>query len=94
MSDNSQRTHDIVAIINRVVAAQRACTFQWIPVQIILDLTPCRNCPQTQLTTDHTFDCKAILASLFKLDASPQDILYSPQAPVLASLVIGAFDPI
>ncbi|GFR28390.1 hypothetical protein TNCT_73151 [Trichonephila clavata] len=31
----------------------------------------CRNCPQTQLTPYHIFDCKAILASLFKLDAPP-----------------------
>ncbi|GFT17886.1 uncharacterized protein TNCV_4910591 [Trichonephila clavipes] len=54
----------------------------------------CRNCPQTKLTTDYIFDCKAILTSLFKLDVSPQDILYSPEAPDLASLVIGAFGPI
>ncbi|GFR08160.1 hypothetical protein TNCT_467851 [Trichonephila clavata] len=53
----------------------------------------CENCPQTQLTSDHIFDWKTILASLFKLSASPQDTLYSPQAPDLTSLVIGAFGP-
>ncbi|GFQ80527.1 hypothetical protein TNCT_4031 [Trichonephila clavata] len=52
----------------------------------------CRNCEQTQLTPDHILGCKAILESRFKLDASPQDILYSPQIPDLASLVIGALD--
>ncbi|GFT14437.1 hypothetical protein TNCV_4004131 [Trichonephila clavipes] len=50
------------------------------------------NC--AQLTPDYIFDCKAILASLVKLDASPQDIFYSPQAPDLASLLIGTFGPI
>ncbi|GFT85041.1 hypothetical protein TNCV_790821 [Trichonephila clavipes] len=54
----------------------------------------CRNCPQTQLTPDYIFDCKAILASPFKFDASLQEILYSPKAPDLVSLVIGAFGPI
>ncbi|GFQ70847.1 hypothetical protein TNCT_79031 [Trichonephila clavata] len=48
----------------------------------------------TNPTPDHILDSKAILASLFKLDASPQDILYSPQAPELVSLVIRAFGPI
>ncbi|GFR06476.1 hypothetical protein TNCT_188211 [Trichonephila clavata] len=51
-----------------------------------------RNCPQTQLTPDHIFACKALLASLFKLDASPQDILYSLQAPDLARLLLGILD--
>ncbi|GFW81219.1 hypothetical protein TNCV_375681 [Trichonephila clavipes] len=54
----------------------------------------CRNCPQTQFTSDHIFDSKAILESLFKLHASSQDILYSPEAPDQASLVIGAFGSI
>ncbi|GFQ91617.1 hypothetical protein TNCT_488481 [Trichonephila clavata] len=53
-----------------------------------------RNCPPTQLTPDHIFDCKAILASRFKPDASLQEILYSPQAPDLLSLVIGALGSI
>ncbi|GFX08078.1 core histone macro-H2A.1 [Trichonephila clavipes] len=52
----------------------------------------CRKCPQTQLTPDYIFNCKAILASLFKLDASSQDILYNPQAPDLALLIIGLLD--
>ncbi|GFW29020.1 hypothetical protein TNCV_2355781 [Trichonephila clavipes] len=52
-----------------------------------------RNSPKTQLTTDHIFGCKAIIfASTFK-DASSQDIFYSPQAPDLGSLVIGALGP-
>ncbi|GFR10389.1 hypothetical protein TNCT_288351 [Trichonephila clavata] len=38
----------------------------------------CRNCPQSQLKPDHIFYCKAILAYLFKLDASPQDMLSRP----------------
>ncbi|PRD22959.1 UNVERIFIED_CONTAM: hypothetical protein NCL1_47702 [Trichonephila clavipes] len=46
----------------------------------------CRNCPQTQLTLYYIFDCKAILATLFKLDALPHDILFSTRAPDLASL--------
>ncbi|GFT53249.1 hypothetical protein TNCV_4233441 [Trichonephila clavipes] len=54
----------------------------------------CRNYPQTQLTSNHIFDCKAILASCFKLDVSPQDIICSPEAPDLASLIIGAFGAI
>ncbi|GFY11823.1 hypothetical protein TNCV_1530151 [Trichonephila clavipes] len=56
--------------------------------------TICRNDPHSQLTPHYIFDCKAILASLLKFDASPQDILYSPQAPDRVSLVIGAFGPI
>ncbi|GFV13962.1 hypothetical protein TNCV_524391 [Trichonephila clavipes] len=52
----------------------------------------CRNCPQTQSTPDHIFDYKTTLASFFQLDASPQDILCSPQATDLASLVIGLLD--
>ncbi|GFQ90831.1 hypothetical protein TNCT_107431 [Trichonephila clavata] len=54
----------------------------------------CRNCPQTQLTSDHILNCKALFASFFKLDESPRDILYRPQAPDQTSLVIGAFEPI
>ncbi|GFX70088.1 hypothetical protein TNCV_4615261 [Trichonephila clavipes] len=53
-----------------------------------------RNSPQTKLTPDYICNCKAILASLFKLDASPQYILYSPQALDMVSFVIGAFGPI
>ncbi|GFU83441.1 hypothetical protein TNCV_1346261 [Trichonephila clavipes] len=53
-----------------------------------------RNCPQIQLTPDYIFDCKVIFTSLFKLYASPQDILYNPQVPDLALPVIGAFGPI
>ncbi|GFU71908.1 hypothetical protein TNCV_1628491 [Trichonephila clavipes] len=35
----------------------------------------CRNCPQTHLTPGYIFDCKVILASLFKLDASLYTVL-------------------
>ncbi|GFQ87616.1 hypothetical protein TNCT_457071 [Trichonephila clavata] len=42
-----------------------------------------RNYPQTQLTPNHIFDCKAVLASLFKLDASPQDTLKLQTLPRL-----------
>ncbi|GFU68703.1 hypothetical protein TNCV_309181 [Trichonephila clavipes] len=30
MKGNSQLTHDKISIIDRVIAAQRACTLQWI----------------------------------------------------------------
>ncbi|GFV30953.1 hypothetical protein TNCV_4013871 [Trichonephila clavipes] len=53
-----------------------------------------RNCLQTQRTSDYIFDCKTILSSLFKLDALPHDLLYSPQAPDLSSLVLRTFGPI
>ncbi|GFX76964.1 hypothetical protein TNCV_2258271 [Trichonephila clavipes] len=53
-----------------------------------------RNCPQSQLTPDHVFDCKAILASVFEFHASPRDTFYCTQAPDMDSLVIGAFGPI
>ncbi|GFQ67780.1 hypothetical protein TNCT_585271 [Trichonephila clavata] len=48
----------------------------------------CRYYPQTQLTPDHIFGCKATFATLFKLDTTPLGIIYSPQAPDQTSLVI------
>ncbi|GFR18442.1 hypothetical protein TNCT_625571 [Trichonephila clavata] len=49
---------------------------------------------QSYPISGYIFDCKVILASIFKLYASPQDILYSPPAPNLVSLVIGTLEPI
>ncbi|GFU14239.1 hypothetical protein TNCV_3579141 [Trichonephila clavipes] len=53
----------------------------------------CKNCPQIQLTPDYIFDCKAILASFFKLKCITTGHLVL-KLQIWPPFIIGSFGPL
>ncbi|GFX83919.1 RNase H domain-containing protein [Trichonephila clavipes] len=59
----------------------------------------CKRCPDLQLTPNHILECPTVVTKLLKMGMVPlrdslREILYSPDAPRIAEVVIRTFDGI